>query len=40
LSTIIAKKRFPFEDDVKKFDLDEMAAKLKAEREGTTVVNN
>ena len=37
LCTIIAKRRFPFEDDVKKFDIDEMAARLKVKREGGAI---
>jgi hypothetical protein len=34
LSTIIAIKRFPLEDDVKNYDLDEIAARIKAIKEG------
>ncbi len=34
LSTIIAQKRFPLEDTIKGFDLDQISAEMKAKKEG------
>lgn len=36
LSTIIAQKRFPLEDSIKNYDLDQIAADLKAKKQGVT----
>lgn len=34
LSSIVAIKRFPLEDEVKNYDLDDIAARMKAIKEG------